>query len=335
MIHLVTLDFPPDFDGGLASWCEDLARALVAAGEAVTVHAKYTGTSSEYDRILPFGVLRMRGRSWGRWQGAWVVPQVTPLVGPRDRVVFATWRLAELMAPILHHRGVPFAVAFHGSDLTSLRRTPRGLRRACHGARALFPVSAFLAGLLEQHGERGRVLPMPLEIDRPGPPGEGLVCVARLNALKGVDRVIRIAEALGWGLDVVGDGPAREALEAQAGPGVTFHGRLDRWRVFEVLRGKAACLLLPRLDAEGRGGEGLGLTLLEASARGVPAVGCETGGVPEAAGLVLEDPDDPEGSAEALRRWLSGGPRGLEAHAWVKGEHGPENAASVLLEAMA
>jgi len=335
MIHIVTLDFPPDFDGGLASWCEDLARALVTAGEGVTVHARYTGTSSEYDRILPFGVLRMRGRSWGRFQAAWVVPQVNPLVRPEDRVVFATWKLAELLAPILHHRGVPFAVAFHGSELTSLRRTPRGLRRAVNGARALFPVSAYLASLLESHGEPSRVLPMPLEISEPGAPGQGLVVVARLNRLKGVDRAIRIAEALGWSLDIVGDGPAREELEALAHPGVTFHGRLDRRRVFEVLRGKAACLLLPRPDEEGRRQEGLGLCLLEASARGVPAIGCEVGGVPEAAGLVLDDPDDAAQSAARIREWLSSGPRGLEAHAWVKAEHGPANAAASVLEALA
>ncbi|HJN73433.1 MAG TPA: glycosyltransferase family 4 protein [Myxococcota bacterium] len=334
MIHLVTLDFPPDFDGGLASWCEDLARALVAAGEKVVVHAKYTGTSSEYDRILPFPVLRMRGRSWGRWQGVWVVPQVNPMVGATDRVIFATWKLAELLAPILHHRGVPFGVAFHGSELTSLRRTPRGLRRAMNGARALFSVSSFLGDLVAGHGGEPRVLPMPLPIDVPGTPGTGLIVVARLNPLKGVDRAIGIAAALGWPLDVVGDGPAREELEAQAGDSVTFHGRVDRRRVFELLRGKAACMLLPRVDADGLRAEGLGLALLEASARGVPAIGCDVGGVPEVAGLILEDPDDAAGSAAAIRTWLSSGARGLEAHAWVKAEHGPENAAAVVLETL-
>lgn len=335
MIHLVTLDFPPDFDGGLASWCEDLARALVAAGEETVVHARYTGTSAEYDTLLPFPVVRMRGRSWSRWQGVWVVPQVSPLVKDGDRVVFATWRLAELLAPILHHRGVPFAVAFHGSDISTLTRTPRGLRRAMSGAKALFPVSSFLADRVRAHGGEPRVLPMPLRIGSPGAPGTGLVVVARLNALKGVDRAIAISRALGWSLDVVGDGPIRAELEAQAHEGVTFHGRLDRWRVFEVLEGKAACLLLPRVDEDGLGAEGLGLVLLEANACGVPAVGCEVGGVPEVAGLVLQDPDDAARSADEIRAWLSGGPRGLEAYAWVKAEHGPANAAAVVLEALA
>ncbi len=323
MIHLVTLDFPPEFDGGIASWAEDLARALVDAGEDVCVHARHTGLSQAYDQTLPFPVLRMRGRSWGRWKAAWVMAQAFPLMQQGHRAIFATWDLATLAAPLLARRGVRFGVAFHGSDLSRLQGTPRGLLRVFEGAAALWPVSDFLNGLLERHGRPGQVLPMPLALAQPGAPGEGLVVVARLNRLKGVDRAISLARALGWPLTVVGDGPDRARLEALAvDVPVAFTGRLPRHRALEAYAGKAANLLLPREDKEGRGAEGLGLSLLEGATRGVPAVGCRTGGVPQAADLVLEDPDDAVGSAEQLRGWLSSGPRGLEAHARVAGAHG-------------
>ena len=66
---LITLDFPPGYIGGVAAWADDLARALVGRGHSVTVLAKATGGTREHDAALPFDVVRMRGRSWGRWQG--------------------------------------------------------------------------------------------------------------------------------------------------------------------------------------------------------------------------------------------------------------------------
>jgi glycosyltransferase involved in cell wall biosynthesis len=336
MIHLVTLDFPPDFDGGIASWAEDLARALVEAGQEVCVHARGTGLSQAYDRTLPFPVLRMRGRSWGRWKAAWVMAQAYPLIQDGHQALFATWDLATLAAPLLARRKVRFGVAFHGSDLTQLQGTPRGLARVLEGATALLPVSRYLDGLLVGHGRGGRVLPMPLLLGEAGAPGRGLVVVARLNRLKGIDRAIALSRELGWPLTVVGDGPDRARLEALAVDApVAFTGRLPRHRALEALSGKAACVLLPRPGADGRGAEGLGLSLLEGATRGVPAVGCRTGGVPEVSDLLLDDPDDPQVSARQLRAWLSSGPRGLEAHARVARRHGPQAAAGALLEALA
>ncbi len=183
-------------------------------------------------------------------------------------------------------------------------------------------------------------IPSPVPLARPGPRGTGLIAVARLNRLKGIDRCIRLAAAGRWPLTVIGDGPERASLEALAaeipGADVTFTGRLSRARTLDALTGQAASLLLPRVDTDGTGAEGLGLVLLEAMGRGVPAVGCRTGGVPEALGpgLLLEEPDDAIGSAAALGAWLAGADRGAEAWRWVTTRHGPARAAAAIVEAL-
>ena len=324
MIHLVTLDFPNTFDGGIASWALDLARALAPD---VVVHAKHT---DDLLRDPAFSVHGMRGRSWARMQGSWVLAQVVPRVEAGDAVLFATWQLAELAAPVLALRGVPYAIAFHGSDITRGQAPPA---RVLDGAAALLPVSRFLGGLLDRPHT---VLPMPLATASPQPGDRGFLVLARLNALKGVDRALAIAKASGVPITVIGDGPVRDELEAQAARldcDATFTGRLARDEALARIPGHTAALLLPRVDADGTGAEGLGLALGEAMARGVPSIGCATGGVPEVAQLVLDDPDDAVGSAARIAAWLAP-ERGREAHTWMAEHAGPERAAAVVREAL-
>ena len=65
---------------------------------------------------------------------------------------------------------------------------------------------------------------------------------------------------------------------------------------------------------------------------GVPAVGCQTGGVPEALGpgLLLLDPDDAERSAEEFRRWWTP-ERGEEGRRWARSHHGAQRLAESIL----
>lgn len=325
MIHLVTLDFPPDFDGGIASWAHDLARALAPD---VVVHAKRT--DSELDDP-GFVVHRMRGRSWARLQASWVLGQVVPRVAEGDAVLFATWPLAELAAPVLALREIPYAIAFHGSDLTRREPPPATL---LDRAAALLPVSAYLGGLLARPHT---VLPMPVSVGEGTQGDRGLLVVARLNRLKGVDRALRLAAALDLPITVAGEGPARQALEALAaelGVRATFTGRLARPAALDLCSGHTAAVLLSRADETGRGQEGLGLALLEAMGRGVPSIGSRCGGVPEIAQLVLDDPDDPVGAAVQVREWLGTRPE-RDARAWVADHHGPDRAASTVRRALA
>lgn len=337
---LVTLDFPPASLGGIASWASDLAQAMHAAGERVTVMAR--AASGADDRALPYPVVRVPGRSWARWGGLWTaLAGAAPVLrgGAGLRVIFATWPLATLLGPLARRAGARVGIAFHGSDLTRLRPPDAGFARALASAHALLPVSGFLASELARLGvvAPARVLPMPLSLDLPvAPAGPGLLCVARLTPNKGVDRAVRLAARLGLPIDVVGDGPAREDLARQLDyPGLRWRGALSRAQIAQIPA--SALVLLPRPSPDGLGAEGLGLVLLEAAARGLPTIGCRTGGVPEAVGpgLLLSDPDDPgEADLAAARALLADPSAGARARAWVRSAHGPEACLGALREAL-
>jgi glycosyltransferase involved in cell wall biosynthesis len=137
--------------------------------------------------------------------------------------------------------------------------------------------------------------PSPLEAPR------RLVCVARLNAQKGLPLLIeamgRLAMEPDFTLDIIGDGEQRAAIEAQiaqAGQGDRI--RLLGWRApQEVLHelAQARAFVLPSFA------EGLPVVLMEALALGRPVIATAIAGIPE-----LVDAENgwlvPSGSAEAL-----------------------------------
>lgn len=294
-IRIVTTEYPP-FLGGVATWAGGVARALHGAGHEVDVFT-HLGGASEGEAKAGIPVARLRGRSWNRWGHVWTAAQVRPRLRADDVVLATTWPLAVHFAPETR-----LAVAWHGSDLT---RPPLIAGREGVAGRAVnFPVSRYLGGLL---GAPHTVLPYPIEPARAARRGEALLVVARLNALKGVDRALRLAARLGRPLVVVGDGPERarlEALAAELGVHADFRGATPTipWD------GTWALALLSRPDADGSGQEGLGLVCLEAAARGISSIGSACGGIPEAASVVLSDPeygDVPElPGAEAVQDWL-------------------------------
>lgn len=321
---LLTQDFPPGFVGGVASWAWDAATALTAAGHEVRVLARSTGRSSQIDAGAPFAIHRVRGRSWGRWQGTWLGLAARPHLRWAHRVLAATWPCATG----LPRRHPPLHIAVHGSEVTQLAAAPAGLARLARRAERWHPVSRFLADRLSglaRLDDSVTVTPMPLSLQPlpEAPARAGLVVVARLTPLKGVDRALRIAAALDLPLRVVGEGPARPALQALASPSVVFLGRQDRADALRELRRARALVLLPRVHPDGRGAEGLGLVALEAAVQGTPTLGCRTGGVAEAVGpgAVLADPDAPD--LEVVRALLADPEAGARAAAWVATHHGP------------
>lgn len=152
------------------------------------------------------------------------------------------------------------------------------------------------------------VLPGP----KPGGRPEGcftLICVARLSAEKGHLGLLQAFSALvRSGVDVrlelVGDGPEREFLQAECGRRelldvVTFVGQLDEEATLARIS-EADALVLPSLM------EGLPIVLMEAMALGVPVIGPHVAGVPEliekdAEGLLFR-PGDWEDLADAVSR---------------------------------
>jgi glycosyltransferase involved in cell wall biosynthesis len=128
--------------------------------------------------------------------------------------------------------------------------------------------------------------------------------VARLAPEKALDRLIDAFAVLRQvrprtHLTIVGDGPERQRLEAQAdrlklGPAVTFLGHQNN--VAHVVR-QFDMFVLPSIT------EGIPLALLEAMAAGLPAIATAVGGVPEVVTDdtgVLVPSGDPRALLEAM-----------------------------------
>ncbi|MET0179989.1 MAG: glycosyltransferase [Novosphingobium sp.] len=130
-----------------------------------------------------------------------------------------------------------------------------------------------------------------------------LVCVARLDAQKGLPLLLRAAARTAarrrFTLDIIGDGPARGLMEGEiAALGLDATVRLLGWRGPEDVRAAmvdARTLVLPSFA------EGLPVVLMEALALGRPVIASAVAGVPE-----LVDANDgwliPSGSIGALER---------------------------------
>jgi glycosyltransferase involved in cell wall biosynthesis len=114
------------------------------------------------------------------------------------------------------------------------------------------------------------------------PGGSRLLCVGRLIAVKGHAGLLRAfaaarAEVPELSLDLAGDGPLRQELEALAAEleladAVRFRGRIEG--IGREMEG-AAAVVVPSL------GEGFGMVALEAAERARPVVASRVGGLPE------------------------------------------------------
>ena len=333
--HLVTGDFAPTFSGGVAVWNERLADALVGGGASVQVwargHRQRRAEEAAWDAQAPFPVTRVRARSWNTRGGKAAAKALRACVGAGDLVVASTWPMAVDLPQVCAKVGASLIVVGHGSEISRLQSdTPLPLKRLLEARIHWATVSKFLARPLEARGAQVTVLPAPVDVgeNAPAPSSHAdLLVVARLTPLKGVERAIRLAAAMSRPLRVIGEGVARERLVEEAavcGIEVRFDGRQPQSVVAAAYSESAALLALSRTDANGVGAEGFGLAVVEASARGVPVVVSDVGGLREAAGpgLVLTSPDDVEGSAAQIEAYLSDDQAGPRQRAHVAQRHG-------------
>lgn len=167
--------------------------------------------------------------------------------------------------------------------------------------------------------EKVRVVPNGIDPDRFSAEGptrsEGeLLFVGRLVTYKGVDVLLRALaiQQDAPSLAVVGDGPLRSELEAQAdrfGVDATFLGRVDDDELAPLYRG-AELTVLPSVNSQ----EAFGITLIESMACGTPVVASDLPGVAEVAkhGGLVASPRDPRALArridQALEADLDRGP---------------------------
>jgi glycosyltransferase involved in cell wall biosynthesis len=136
--------------------------------------------------------------------------------------------------------------------------------------------------------------------------GRHIVFFGRLSPEKGVDVLIDAAAAADAPLVIVGDGPKRAELEAQAraiGSRCVFTGHLKGAQLWAHVEA-ATAIALPTVWYEIAP-----KSILEAQARSLPIVTTDIGGMPEMVedgetGLIVE-PGNRRALAEALRRMLA------------------------------
>ena len=239
--------------------------------------------------------------------------------------------------PLARRLGVPLITTFHGFDVTVTARRlltsgspyltnyalfARQLAR--QGARFLCVSAHILRQALARGFPAARTHLHYIGIDTealasaPAATAPNILHVARLVEKKGGADLLRAFAHLHPAhptatLTMIGDGPLRGALQSLAETlGVTSHvrflGALPNAEVFAQLR-RAAIFALPSVTAASGDTEGLPITILEASALGLPVVATQHGGIPEAVidgetGLLVPE-RDPAALAAALDRLLS------------------------------
>ena len=309
---IVTNDFPPR-QGGIQSFVHELARRLPS--DRLTVYAPKWDGDAAFDAASQFEVIRhptslMIG-------GPAVTRRAVTIARERGAgaVIFGAAAPLGLITPALRRAGVTRAVAItHGHEAgwaalpgarALLRRigeetdvvTYLGEYFRVRLSRALTPRAAARMTRLHPGVDAARFRPDPEAgaaiRERHGLTGRPVVvCVSRLVRRKGQDTLLaawpqvlkRVPDA---SLLLVGDGPRSAALRElsermRLTPSVRFTGPVP---AAELPAHYAAGDVFAMPCRTRRGGldvEGLGIVYLEASATGLPVVGGDSGGAPDA-----------------------------------------------------
>ena len=234
------------------------------------------------------------------------------------------WRRKAVLACVLHIHTEQWDERFPRPIAAMGRFTESKLMPLVYRRTPFLAISASTASSLEAIGvDRSRIHVLEPGVDPPTvDPGERsskplFVCVGRLMPYKRVDLLLRVWErvhpVVGGELLIIGDGPERAALEARAGEGVRFVGRVDddeKW----TLLGRSWALIHPAHH------EGWGIVITEAAEIGTPSIGFDVPGVKDSivdgvTGILVDSEDDLArqwielAQNQALRRRLSDGAR--------------------------
>jgi phosphatidylinositol alpha-1,6-mannosyltransferase len=307
---LITNDFPPR-PGGIQQFVHNLAVRQPAG--SVVVYASTWRGAAKFDAEQPFEVVRedtsvllptprvaKRAAELARANGC-------------DTVWFgAAAPLGLLAGGLRRDAGITRAVALtHGHEIgwAALPGARQLLRRIARDNDVITYLGEYQRIRLDRalHGrtELQRLAP-GVDVDAFRPDVDGgevraryglgdrpvVVCVSRLVPRKGQDMLIRALPTIrrrvpGAALLLVSGGPYRAKLERLAresgvGSDVVFTGSVP-WAELPAHYAAGDVYAMPcRTRAAGLDVEGLGIVYLEASATGLPVVGGDSGGAPDA-----------------------------------------------------
>jgi len=196
--------------------------------------------------------------------------------------------------------------------------------------------SRFLMDKVKEMGFRGQTVHLANFVDPAAfitpvaAPGEGFCYFGRLSREKGLETLLKAARGSRIPVKIIGDGPMRETLEAEAAMEGMENVRFLGYMTGEALQREIAASLAVVLPSEWY--ENNPLSILEAFVLAKPVIGARIGGIPE---LVREGEFGhtfTPGNAEELRAKMvqcvahprSTRDMGIAARAYVTRRHDPE-----------
>jgi phosphatidyl-myo-inositol dimannoside synthase len=350
---VVTNDFPPR-QGGIQTF----VAALLARRppDSVVVMASDAPGSAEYDKVLPYPVVRQPTGMLLPTRGATRAAVELARRHGCDSAFFGAAAPLGMMAPALRDAGVRHLVgATHGHETgwVALPGSRQLMRRIASDLDVVTYISDYTRDrLAPAFGGRTRLAQLSpgVDIELFDPEVDGsavrlrhgladapvVVCVSRLVARKGQDVLVagwpRVLDRLPSArLLLVGGGPAEAALRrAVVARGlqdsVVFTGPVEAARLPEYYAAGDVFAMPCRTRRAGLDVEGLGMVFLEAAACARPVVAGTSGGAPEAVrdgvtGHVV-DPRSPSAVADAIAGLLADPDRALDmgaaGRAWVE-----------------
>jgi glycosyltransferase involved in cell wall biosynthesis len=192
------------------------------------------------------------------------------------------WSRGPVVCLVNHVHTELWGLRFPPPISTAGRFAESRLMPMVHRKNLFLTISSSTAAALEEIGvpkDNIRIIingvepPAPL---MPRSPEPLFLALGRLTDYKRLDLLLRLWDrvrpVVGGQLVIAGDGPERESLEALAGPGVVFAGRVSEEEKHRLLCA-AWMLLHPAMI------EGWGIVVAEAAIRGTPAIGFDVPGL--------------------------------------------------------
>lgn len=310
-IWLIAFEFAP-FPGGQGTYATEITKAFSELGHEVNVICpQYPGAE---DTLVPAATVHRKFIHQKMRLGD--LASIAKLIGrggSADLILCCDIRASLCVSALPWLRRVPTIAMFHGGEALHAEQGALGklaLRLGVVGKRSLVANSRYSAQLVIKHtGRQCAAIPLGVsdywlrelnpacqEFENSElsslPKAEKLVClVGRLERRKGHLTALAVAKRIneliphGWHMIFAGrveDSAyaAEVQREVDATPNVLYVGQLSRSDI-HLLYSRSRLLLLPA-KTEPKHIEGFGLVILEAAARGAPAVATDVGGIADA-----------------------------------------------------